>query len=209
MASLAGPDPGRDRVQDGPMTYNETIVECAIHTILAVRQVYPSELFTRQAVVALYYEDAPDEPNALERYVFLFQMLCANADRRDRDWRAKRRREAEIPADGVPFAANAHDTNKAVLSTTGLTEREPAASVLHPLKTLESGVINVRGVAELSSQTTEPSASWQRDLDDPALADGVSPHEVPMRRRKLYAQADDSDESMADDSRDSRDEDEL
>lgn len=60
-----------------------------------------------------------------------------------------------------------------------------------------------------SSQMTEPSASWQRDLDDPALADGVSPHEVSMRRRKLYAQADDSGESMAENSCDSRDEDEL
>ncbi|KAI3617810.1 hypothetical protein CBS9595_003719 [Malassezia furfur] len=35
----------RDRVRDGPMTYN---VECAIHTILAVRQVYPPEVFVRR-----------------------------------------------------------------------------------------------------------------------------------------------------------------
>ncbi|WFC95797.1 hypothetical protein MBRA1_002451 [Malassezia brasiliensis] len=44
----------RDRVRDGPMTYNETVLfvrdllECAIHTILAVRQVYPAEVFVRR-----------------------------------------------------------------------------------------------------------------------------------------------------------------
>ncbi|KAI3624082.1 hypothetical protein CBS14141_002510 [Malassezia furfur] len=39
------PSTSRDRVRDGPMTYN---VECAIHTILAVRQVYPPDVFVRR-----------------------------------------------------------------------------------------------------------------------------------------------------------------
>ena len=62
------PSTSRDRVRDGPMTYNgacraytETVrfvgdlrmcranaVECAIHTILAVRQVYPPDVFVRR-----------------------------------------------------------------------------------------------------------------------------------------------------------------
>lgn len=48
------------------------------------------------------------------------------------------------PADGVSFAANDLDTSMAVLSTAGPVKRGPITSVLHPLKTLESGVINVR-----------------------------------------------------------------
>ncbi|PKI85538.1 hypothetical protein MVES_000106 [Malassezia vespertilionis] len=45
--------PERDRVSDGPMTYNETIraigdlIECALHTILCVRGVYPKDVFVR------------------------------------------------------------------------------------------------------------------------------------------------------------------
>lgn len=50
------------------------------------------------------------------------------------------------PADGIPFPANKLDTSKAVLSTTGSVKRDATANVLHPLKTLESGVINVRVV---------------------------------------------------------------
>lgn len=48
------------------------------------------------------------------------------------------------PADGVSFAANDLDISMAVLSTAGPVKRGPITSVLHPLKTLESGVINVR-----------------------------------------------------------------
>lgn len=35
--------------------------------------------------MALNYEDAPDAPDALERYVFSFQLLRSDTDKRDRD----------------------------------------------------------------------------------------------------------------------------
>ncbi|WFD24635.1 hypothetical protein MEQU1_003338 [Malassezia equina] len=270
MASHAEmPEDVRDRVQDGPMTYN---VECAIHTILAVRQVYPQDLFVRckaydvpvyksrhpglteyiaqavraikheleesaanQAVVALNYEDAPDAPDALERYVFSFQLLRSDTDKRDRDLVIRgnlspaaadmvarqyllqlltlesrllplnmdrpltfrillETLEGRVPSGGKDVP-NKLDTSKAVLSTTGPVKRDTTANVLHPLKTLESGVIN----------TAEPPASLQRDLDDPAIADGVSPSGVPWHKRTLYTQASDYGESMSDDASDMED----
>lgn len=60
-----------------------------------------------------------------------------------------------------------------------------------------------------SSQTTEPPASLQRDLDDPAIADGVSPNGVPWHKRMLYTQANDSDESIPDDTSDINEEEEV
>lgn len=56
-----------------------------------------------------------------------------------------------------------------------------------------------------STQTAEPPASLQRDLDDPAIADGVSPSGVPWHKRTLYTQASDSGESMSDDASDMED----
>ena len=51
----------------------------------------------------------------------------------------------------------------------------------------------------ISSQTTEPPASLQRDLDDPAIADGVSPDGVPWHKQTLYTHGNDSDESISED----------
>lgn len=88
--------------------------------------------------------------------------------------------------------------------------------MIHPLKSLETGVINVRtdhsfqlvmlveeiranknmAAATLQSTSMPPSTSdlvsmpdlpsTQRDLDDPAIHEGLSQHGVPVRKRKLY-----------------------
>lgn len=50
---------------------------------------------------------------------------------------------AWLPAQGVPFHANAHDDTTATLATRAGRSASPLRR-LHPLQVLESGVINVR-----------------------------------------------------------------
>ncbi|WFD32536.1 DNA-directed DNA polymerase [Malassezia sp. CBS 17886] len=339
--------PSRDRVQDGPMTYNGAYaryprltmqrryavcvtcvsgghpvltpraVECAIHTILCVRGVYPSsticarkdayatDVFERRlrhgvpifqsrhpglneyiasairavaselqavraaasvadaqgtltsVVFGLYAEGAADAPEALERYVYMIDMMLPETDARNRDLAirgnlsqasfnmAARQCLAQllalpsrlhppsqpltfrvlvqvqehtelstaaqdtspwIPAPGVGVPPNDEDTTPPMIMSRAGTDHMrtvDARRVLHPVHSLESGVVNVRlhveeqreakGIASPAPSQTPPpvdppaTLSTQRDVDDPALDGGESQGGAPLRKRKLLA----------------------
>lgn len=149
------------------------------------------------------------------------------------------------PASGYPFEANKMDQAKASIATSdwaaatadttvsSLTRPRP---VLHPLQSLDSGVIHVALRVEefplfkqntpghplssgdatwSSSNTPTPSAATHkpmetartppRDLDDPMLEYDVGERvsQIPLRKRKLFAQVQGGGGPMSDESSES------
>ena len=129
---------------------------------------------------------------------------------------------AWVPASGVPFKANALDDGVATVSTMAHSTVE-SMPLIHPLHILESGIIHMSLHVEesrerkeytkayvpntymSSQQSSTPAASMPRDLDDPAMEE-YDPSQVPVRKRKLYAQvqgnapmSDESSESFSSD----------
>jgi hypothetical protein len=126
---------------------------------------------------------------------------------------------AWVPASGIPFKANAQDDGIATVSTTAHNSVE-SMPLIHPLHILESGIIHmalhveesrerkeytkayVPNVFMSSQHSSTPTASLPRDLDDPAM-DEYDPSQVPVRKRKLYAQVQGGNGPMSDDSSES------
>ncbi|KAL4400361.1 hypothetical protein ACI68E_003278 [Malassezia pachydermatis] len=130
-----------------------------------------------------------------------------------------------MPAEGTAIRLNDQDDATMRLSETIQRPAPIQPLLLHPLQSLESGVINVcipssllklslhveeqrsgkqrTGVAKpsWSSLPSDPEASAsQRDLDDPLIHEGVSQTGIKMRKRKLYAQPQNGGGPMSDDS---------
>ena len=126
---------------------------------------------------------------------------------------------AWVPASGIPFKANAQDDGIATVSTTAHNSVE-SMPLIHPLHILESGIIHMALHVEESRERKEytkayvpsaftssqhsstPAASLPRDLDDPTM-DEYDPSQVPVRKRKLYAQVQGGNGPMSDDSSES------
>ncbi|KOS14338.1 hypothetical protein Malapachy_4123 [Malassezia pachydermatis] len=121
-----------------------------------------------------------------------------------------------MPAEGTAIRLNDQDDATMRLSETIQRPAPIQPLLLHPLQSLESGVINLSlhveeqrsgkqrtGVAKpsWSSLPSDPEASAsQRDLDDPLIHEGVSQTGIKMRKRKLYAQPQNGGGPMSDDS---------
>ena len=149
------------------------------------------------------------------------------------------------PASGYPFEANKMDQAKASIATSDWAAATAATTVssltrprpvLHPLQSLDSGVIHVALRVEefplfkqntpghalssgdatwSSSNTPTPSAATHkpmetartppRDLDDPMLEYDVGERvsQIPLRKRKLFAQVQGGGGPMSDESSES------
>lgn len=149
------------------------------------------------------------------------------------------------PASGYPFKANKMDQAKASIATSDWAAATAATTVssltrprpvLHPLQSLDSGVIHVALRVEefplfkqntpghalssgdatwSSSNTPTPSAATHkpmetartppRDLDDPMLEYDVGERvsQIPLRKRKLFAQVQGGGGPMSDESSES------